>query len=260
MKKRILSLLLVMCVLSLLVVSVSAQETEPQLPCVTDMAELLEEAQVQRLEQMAQTVAKQYGVGVYIVTVEDYRQIDPTGVYEATYGIYHDYTMGEGRQRDGIMLLLSLKDRDYALFCYGKQAAYAFDDYGMAKLEEEFLDNFADNDWNGGFTDYIRTCAQYLEKAAEGKPVRKSPMTMILISWVIALAIAAGVCAVLAGQMKTVRKSTSAASYAGNLILTEQFDQFTHRTETRRKIERSSSSGSGHSESGGGGSGRSGKF
>lgn len=260
MKKKILSLLLVLCTLSLLVGSVSAQATAPQLPCVTDVAGLLEEAQVQRLEQMAQSVAKQYAVGVYIVTVEDYRDVDPAGVYEATYGVYHAYTMGEGQQRDGIMLLLSMKNRDYALFCYGDQAAYAFDDYGLEKLEKEFLDNFADNDWNGGFEDYVRTCAQYLEKAAAGKPVRKSPLTMILISWVIALAIAAGVCAVLVGQMKTVHKSTSAASYAGNLFLTEQFDQFTHRTETRRKIERSGSSGSGHSESGGGGSGRSGKF
>lgn len=256
MKKKIISLLLVLCTLSLLVGSVFAQASAPQLPCVTDVAGLLQEGQVQRLEQMSQSVAKQYAVGVYIVTVEDYRDVDPAGVYEAAYGIYHAYTLGEGQQRNGMILLLSMKNRDYALFRYGEQAVYAFDDFGLEQLEAEFLDNFADNDWNGGFEDYIRTSAQYLEKAEAGKPVRKSPVTMILISWVIALAIAAGVCAVLVGQMKTVHKGTSAASYAGNLALTEQFDQFTHRTETRRKIERNQSSGGGESQSGG----RSGKF
>lgn len=258
MKKRILSLLLVLCILSLLVGSVSALESEPQLPCVTDMAGLLEESQAQRLEQMAQTVAKQYGVGVYIVTVEDYRQVDPAGVYEATYGIYHAYTMGEGKYREGIMLL-SMEDRDYALFCYGKQTAYAFDDYGLKQLEKKFLDDFADNNWYDGFEDYIRTCAQYLQQAAAGKPVRKSPVTLLLITWGLALLIATAVCITLVAQMKTVRKSTSAARYAGSLSLTEQYDQFTHRTETRRRIERSGSGGS-HSESGGGGYGTSGKF
>lgn len=257
MKKRIFMFLLALCMTALLPISVCALTSEPQLPYVTDVAELLNDNDELKLTQMALQLEERYGVGVYVVTVEDYCAFDPAGVYEATYGIYHEYTMGVGAEREGIMLLLSMNQRDYALFRYGNQTAYAFDDYGLAKLEEEFLDNFAQNDWSGGFEDYIRTCAQYLEKAAAGNPVRKSPMTMILIFWAIALSIAAVVCVVLVGQMKTVHKSTSAASYAGDLTLTEQFDQFTHRTETRRRIERSSSSG--HSESGGG-SGRSGKF
>lgn len=258
MKKRIFMLLLALCMTVLLGICVCALTSDPQLPYVTDVAELLSDDETLKLTQMALQVEERYGVGVYMVTVEDYSAFDPAGVYEATCGIYHEYTMGVGDEREGIMLLLSMKERDYALFRYGKQTAYAFDDYGLAKLEEEFLDNFAQNDWTGGFEDYVGTCAQYLEKAAAGKPVRKSPMTMILIFWAIALAISAVVCAVFVGQMKTVHKGTSAAGYAGNLTLTEQFDQFTHRTESRRRIERSSSSS--HSESGGGGSGRSGKF
>lgn len=255
MKRRIISLLLVLCTLGLLAGSVYAQTSEPQLSHVTDGAGLLQEAQIRRLEQMTQAVANRYVVGVYIVTVEDYREFDPAGVYEATYGIYHEYTLGEGQQRNGIILLLSMAERDYALFRYGEQAVYAFNDYGIEKLEAVFLDNFENDDWSGGFEDYVRECGRYLEKAASGKPVSKSPVTLILVFCAIALVIAAAVCAVLVGQMKTVHKSTSAASYAGNLALTEQFDQFTHRTETRRKIERSQSSG-GEIHSGG----SSGKF
>lgn len=261
MKRSIISLLLALCMAVLLTGGLAAAAAEPQLPCVMDAAGLLNETQAQNLTQLAQTVAEQTEVGVYIVTVGDYREIDPAGVYEAAYGIYHEYTMGVGEERNGIMLLLSMAERDYALFCYGQTAEYAFDDYGLSLLEDEFLDNFAENDWNGGFEDYVRQCAAELEQAAAGKPVRKSPVTMIVIFSGISLLIAAVVCAILAGQMKSVHKKAVAGAYAvGGLDLTDQYDRFTHRTETRRKIERSSSSGGGHSESGGGGSGRSGKF
>lgn len=261
MKKRLTRLLLALCIAVLLTISVCAATSGPQLPYVTDAAGLLSEEQTEKLSKMALSLENQYGVGVYIVCVEDYRALDPAGVYEATYGVYHEYTMGIGAERNGIMLLLSTKERDFALFRYGETAEYAFNDYGLAKLEAEFLDNFADNDWNGGFEDYIRECSEYLAKAADGKPVRKSPVTLILVFSGVSLGIAAIVCAVMAGQMKTVHRKATAEAYAADgLRLTGQFDQFTHRTETRRKIERSSASGDGQSESGGGGGGRSGKF
>ena len=61
--------------------------------------------------------------------------------------------------------------------------------------------------------------------------------------------------------MKSVYVQARADGYvSGKLRLARQTDRFTHRTETRRKIERHSSSGSSHAESGGGGTGRSGKF
>ena len=66
---------------------------------------------------------------------------------------------------------------------------------------------------------------------------------------------------ILRWQMKSVRKAAAANAYlTGALKLTQNSDIFTHRTETRRKIERHSSSSSSHAESGGGGTGRSGKF
>lgn len=261
MKKRILSLLLALCIAALLTGGLCAAASEPQLNNVTDAALLLTDEQAQTLGLQALRLAEQYGVGVYIVTVDDYCDFDPTGAYEACYGIYHEYTMGVGDGRDGIMLLLSMRERDFALFCYGENAQYAFSDYAQQQLEDAFLDYFANDDWNGGFTAYLRECNYCLEQAAAGEPVSASPVSMILIFCGISLVIAAIVCAILAAQMKTVHKKTTAGAYAaGGLNLTEQYDQFTHRTETRRKIERSDSSSNSQSNSGGGGSGRSGKF
>lgn len=251
MKRKITAFLTAVCVLLLVCATVGAKGAG--LSYVTDRASLLDESEIQYLERMAQTLAREYDVGVYIVTVEDYREYDPAGVYDAAYGIYHDKSLGEGEDRSGILLLLSMAERDYALFRYGDQAVYAFSDFGLELLEEVFLDNFEHDDWNGGFEDYIRECDRYLEKAAAGKPVQKSPATLILIFCAIALAIAAAVCAGMVGQMKTVHKNAGAANYAGTLALTEQFDQFTRRTETRRKIQ-SNQNAQTHS------GGRSGKF
>ena len=175
MKERIRCLLLTFIIALVFCVNVSATEqTGAQLYYVTDEAGLLSENENMMLEKMAETVSQKYDIGVYIVTVEDYRDFHSEGVYKATYTIYHEYTMGEGPDRDGIMLLLSMDDRDWAMFCYGSRCEYAFNSYGQQKLEKVFLDNFGENDWYGGFEDYIKECSVYLEKAASGKPVRAS--------------------------------------------------------------------------------------
>ena len=136
MKKRIHCLLLVfLFCLVLCVNAAAAEQTGAQLSYVTDAAGLLSENENMLLEKMAESVSQKYGVGVYIVTVEDYRDFHSEGVYKATYTIYHECTMGEGPNRDGIMLLLSMDDRDWAMFCYGSRCEYAFNSYGQQKLE-----------------------------------------------------------------------------------------------------------------------------
>ena len=263
MKRRIRCLLLVLLFCLVLCVSAAAAEqTGAQLSYVTDAAGLLNENENMLLEKMAESVSKKYGVGVYIVTVEDYRDFHSEGVYKATYTIYHECTMGEGPNRDGIMLLLSIDDRDWAMFCYGSRCEYALNSYGQQKLEKVFLDNFGENDWYGGFEDYVKECSVYLEKASVGKPVRASLFYPLLIVIGLSLLAAAAVVAVIWRKMDTVSKKATANDYvSAGLRLTEQTDHFTHKTTSSRKIERSSSSsGSSYSESGGGGSGRSGKF
>ena len=263
MKKRICCLLLVFLFCLVLCVSAAAAEqTGAQLSYVTDSAGLLSENEKMMLEKMAESVSKKYGVGVYIVTVEDYRDFHSEGVYKATYTIYHQYTMGEGPNRDGIMLLLSMDNRTWAMFCYGSRCEYTFNSYGQEKLEKVFLDNFGENDWYGGFEDYVKECSVYLEKASAGNPVRASLFIPILIVIGLSLLVAAVIVTVIWQKMDNVSKKATANAYVSvGLQLTEQSDRFTHKTTSSRKIERSSSDGgSSSSESGGGGSGRSGTF
>lgn len=259
MKRKLLTLFLALSLVLLLAAGASAAEISTN---VMDTAGLLTDQEVQALDSQAAAASRSHGVGIYIATVPDYRELDRDGVYEATYGLYHDLSLGEGADRDGILLLLSMEDRDFATFCYGKTAESAFSDYALRKMEEKFLDDFRENDWYGGFSDYLSCCDDFLTQAEAGKPVRESPMPRVLTFCGIALVIAGIVCLVLVLQMKSVAKKTTAGAYAvGGLQLTGHYDRFTHRTETRRKIQASSgSSGGGSSHSGGGGHGRSGKF
>ena len=236
--------------------------TEPQLLNVTDTVGLLTSEEDWALEEQAERISARYGVGIYLLIIEDYSVYydDP---YETAWQFYHQFTLGEGANRDGVILMMSMSNRKYATFFYGPKAEYAFDAYGQEKMEEEFLDEFREDDWYDGFENYIEVCGEYLAKAEAGKPVRESPVGTIAIAALISCVIALVVCLILKGRMKTVRKGAHADAYvAGNLNLTDSRDQFTHITETRTKIERESSSGSSgsSSHSGGGGSGRSGSF
>lgn len=260
MKRKILSLLLACMLLAGLCTGVFA---EAQLFHVTDTAGLLTADEDYALEEQAAEISARYGCGLYIVTVDDYTDFTTEGVYEAAYTIYHDNSLGEGSDRNGVILLLSMKERDYATFFYGPVSEYAFCNYAQELVSDEFLDNFKEDDWYGGFSDFLRVCAEDLQLASEGNPVRESKVGVVILCLLASMLVALIVCLILKAKMRTVHRQVEAASYATGtgLKVTRHDDRFTHTTQTRTKIERESSSGGGGGgHTGGGGSGQSGKF
>ena len=228
---------------------------------VFDISDLLTFEEWEELETRAADISSRQHCGVYFALVDDYTDYGDGGVYEVTYQLYHGSELGFGTDRDGIIVLLSMEERGYGMFVYGGYAEYAFDEFGQEELEERFLGDFGDNDWYGGISHYLDACDEFLTKAEEGKPVRSSPWPKAAIAVGISCLIAGGICVLLLRSMKSVHQKKEADAYLteGGLHLTQQYDRYSHTTETRTKIEKSSASGT-RSESGGGGSGRSGKF
>lgn len=233
---------------------------------VFDLRGMLSDGEREELEDRAEDIALRRSCGIYTLFVEDFTAYgygdDP---YTALYQIYHAEGLGVGEDRNGVIIMLSMKERDYAMFVYGEYAEYAFDEYGQEKLEEQFLGDFGENDWYGGISNYLDACEEYLTKADAGKPVRRPYWIWFVISAGCSCLAAGTVCLWLLRKMKSVHQKAEADAYltAGGLHLTKQYDRYTHTTETRTKIQKESSGGSGgstYSESGGGGSGRSGKF
>lgn len=258
MKKRIIRLSLVLALMLCLSVSVFA---ESQLWHITDDAGILTESQNIELETYAENISQDYGVGIYVVTVNNYEDYYDSA-YETAWQIYHAYELGEGADRNGVILLLSMDNRQFATFFYGPRAEYAFDKHGQEKLEDYFLDHFRADDWTNGIYGFLSGCDEFLSLAASGTPVRRSPWGTIAIIALASCVFSLIVCMLLRGKMKSVRMARQANAYvSGELNVTASRDQYTHTTETRTKIEHESSSGGDSSaESGGGGSGRSGSF
>lgn len=257
MKKRIFAVLLALTLLVCLSVTALAEDYFWH---ITDNAGILTEDEAFQFETYAEAVSWAHDVGVYVVTIDNYEDYYDSA-YETAWQFYHGLALGEGSDRDGIILLLSMDNRQFATFVYGPKASYAFDEHGVVMLNDCFLDDFHNDDWASGVNHFIAGCDDYLSKADAGHPVRRDPTGPILLIAGASMLFALIVCLMLKGKMKSVRAGTHANAYiSGDLNVTASRDQFTHTTETRTKIEHESSGSSSSSESGGGGHGSSGSF
>lgn len=281
--KKIFGFVLLLCLLFCLTAAIPAS-AEGQIGYVTDSADILTEEQERALEAKAAEISERYHCGVYIVTLQDYREYTQGEVGNCAEELYSYFDLGYGSGRDGLLLLLSMNDRDYALTSYGNYGYYWFGDRNKTLLEENFLDDLRYNDWNGGFQDYLNHTEDILATAAanhltlENEDVSvhslnygdtyrygvtgKLPVpARIAIGVGLPCVLALIVCSIFKAQMKTAKLRTTAEEYVvpGSVNLRIKQDQFLHRTETRTKIE----SNSGSSRGGGGGGGfhtHSGKF
>ena len=240
---------------------------------VADDAWLLSEAELTQLQQYARAVSEAHGIGIYIVTVDDYTAYSSADVFHAAMALYEQHGFGMGEEKAGAMLLLSMAERDFSFIVHGETANRVFNDEGRDLMTQYFLDNFADNDWYGGFSDYIAWCEDYILQAQTGAaysyanpPVsaeqqRQKGGILSAVALLGPLPVAGIATWLMNARMKNVQQAYQASAYAvGGLQLSVMEDVFTHRTQTRRRIERESSSSDNTTQHSGSYSGTSGKF
>lgn len=240
---------------------------------IYDEAGLLTQEQAQNLEEQAFRISEECQCGVYFMAVEDFKNesqsFDVQTAAEDRY-LLEEFGWGEGK--DGVLLFLSMEERDYALISYGNWGNEVFTDYGKEMMSENFLDNFAQDDWYGGCLDYVDDCASLLrgqvfdssydssydpfmegwkeEREVEGGYSNAS--FGILMAVFPSAAFALLVCVALSRQMKTARKQKTAFEYIADdkVDFRIRDDIFTHTTQTRRRIqsgkERNNSGDMGH--------------
>lgn len=255
MKQRFVTLLLALLAALTLTVPAWAEQQSGD-PFVYDTAGLLSEADYADLEQTADAISWQYRCAVYIVTVDDYGRYGGDA-YEAAANIYNGQDFGIGAERSGILLLLSMWDRSYAMYVRDGYAKSMVGNYAQEQLENSFLPYFSSDDWYGGFRAYLTTCGDDMALADMGQPVKRPVTKVLLPALLVGCGVSLVICLLLKAKMKSVRKGVEADVYvtAEGLDLTERYDRYTHTTETRRRKNKQDGT-----ESGGGGSGRSGHF
>ncbi len=242
---------------------------------VSDVAGILSESEQKRLDETARQISYEYDCGVYIVTLPDYREYDANAdIFSFAQSFYRSYHLGLGDSSAGVLLMLSMAERDYSLVTYGSSTHYAFTDYGQRVLASEFLDDFRQDDWYGGFSDYLDCCRELLSRAQEGNPLDSGYEIIDGMSSGIRLAVVFGVplliavlcCEIMRRRMKPVSRQSRADEYIvpGGVDLSVKRDIFLNRSVSRTVI-RSENRGPGGSGGGttinsGGFSGHSGKF
>ena len=242
---------------------------------VVDEAGILSDAQVAELEDMALGIAERHDFGVYLVTIDDYTEYGYE-IEDAAEYIYDQMDLGLGNDRSGLLLLMSMKDRSYDLDAYGRGNT-AFTDYGKEVLAREFLGNFRNDDWYGGFKDYYTVAENYLVRAEEGDPidyrpetedyyyqesrsqslfdrVKESLPTTLLIMIPLGLILAGVGISSEKKRMNNIHLATEAGNYVqdSRINFNRNRDVYTHSTTRRIRINTQSNSGGGRSTFGGG--------
>lgn len=233
-------------------------------PYVIDDADLLTPSEEAVLEEKLHRISDTYGMDVVVLTLSSLDGQDETAFADD----YYDYN---GYRADGILLLVSMEERRWAISTVG-YGITAFTDAGLAYLEECFIDDLSSGNYSQAFNTFADVSEDMIIQANSGDPydygnLPKSDFDVganVVISLVIGFIIALIVTGSMRAQLKSVRPRSAAADYVtpGSLNITEHRDQFLYRNVTRVRTETNSSGGSSthRSSSGRSHGGRSGGF
>ena len=245
---------------------------------IHDDCGLLSNHEISELEARASQTAQTYNCGVYIYVVKDMDSYtfdyeiynDAFGIEAFAQYIFFNELKGVGSSGDGILLVMSMKERDYDIMAHGSQGNYAFTDYGKSKLADSFLDYFAEGEWYRGFSAYLNKVDLFLQAAAEGNPVdigssrikeHNFPLS-IAAGLIFGMIVALISCLVMKSGMKSVHLARIASNFIADngVNIAIQKDMFTHNTVVRTPIQTSSGGGGGTRINSSGSSHHSGKF
>ncbi|HOO25854.1 MAG TPA: TPM domain-containing protein [Clostridiales bacterium] len=260
---------------------------------VTDKAGIFTEDEFADLSEKAQDISDEYDLDLVILVIESMGGVSDALDLARQY--YNEYYIGRGVERDGMLILLSMKERQYAFYKFGFPE-HVFGGYNEDRiLDDEFLPLLRQNEYYLAFDAFLDTAKDILEEKgpdgeydyndydsnhgfsdniADGaeKGIGSFGKKLALVIFAPFL-IAGLICGAWLSQMKTTGIAKSAGHYiaAGGLNLVHTEDTLVNTTVSERIIDRGadSSSGSGGfsggGDSGGGsssssGSGRSGGF
>ena len=226
--------------------------TERQKPLLVDEAGLLSEEESSTLINKLEEISQRQKNEVAVVTVNSLEG----KTAEAYADDYYDYNgYGYGENDDGLLLLVSMGEREWAVTTYGYCHTVAFTDAGLDYISSEFRRKLSSGEYAKAFDCFAGLCDDFLTQAATGEPydVDNMPKGKVSPFWlytdlVVAFFISFGIVKGKSRNLKSVKKQESAKAYErrGSLSLRRSTDSFVNRIVTQKTIrnEKNSSSGS----------------
>lgn len=247
MKRRILSILLMLVVCLSLGIGAAAEDI-----LIYDDADLLTAQEESALHGMLSEISSTHDAQILVGTVDT---TDSGGINYMIEALYDNMGFGYGPSHDGVFLLVCMDIREYRILSNG----FAGDAIGMDEIDaisEAMVSDLSDGDYAAAFEVFANRCDYYLDGYRNGYPFEFGKNLLIAL----AIGLAAGLITVLVmkSQLKSVREKNQANDYmkSGSMRLTGSSDIFLYRNVSRTRRQTSSSSGSrsGGSRNIGGGS------
>ncbi|MDY3249814.1 MAG: TPM domain-containing protein [Candidatus Choladocola sp.] len=256
MKKRKISVFISALLFLFTVLVPSAEEAQRQQRLV-DTADLLTEQEEADLLKKLDEISERQNCDVAVVTV-DSLEGKTSQEYADDYYDYNGYGMGS--DYDGILLLISMEERDWAISTSG-YGITAFTDAGLSYLSEKILPQLGEGKYNGAFTKFTDLCDDFITEAKNGEPYNANhlPKEPVDNFWILAdLVIGLGLGYVIAfrkkGKLISVRRKVTAEDYTvpGSFVLNVNTDRFVRRFVTSKSIVSSEKKNSGSGSNKGG--------
>ena len=236
-------------------------------PHIMDTAKLLSKEDVSSLEEKLSKISEQQKLEIVVVTTQDSEGFE---VSDYTGRIFSTCDYGYGKTKDGILLLLSMKERDWyiATHGYGKTV---LSDRQVESVGKKIVPALSAGNYANAFSSFADECNNYIEAAKNGNADYDSdgsysraplPITALPICFGIGLIIALIIVGIMKRKLKTAVRQKEANNYVkdGSFRVTESYDQFLYSNVTQTRISRddndsydSGSSSSSDSSFGGGG-------
>ena len=247
----------------ILIVCMTTAISAASMPRLVDGADLLTDSEEITLLSMLDEISERQMLDVVIVTTNTLEGKSPMA-YADDFYVYNGY--GFGASYDGVLLLVSMEDRDWWISTCG-YGITAFTDYGIDCLADRFLSDLGSGYYADAFGIFAEGCDEYITMARNGKPfdIGAEPFDAsgaLMIAVVIGLIASFIVTASMKGQLKSVRQQ-SAGSYLkqDSMRITDSRDLYLYRNVSRVRRQTESSGGgssthtssSGRSHGGGGG-------
>ena len=235
---------------------------------VVDMADLLTAEEESVLQKRLASLSEEYQCDVVAATTNTF---EGKNRQDYTDEFFYEEGYGYGKERDGIILMVNLNDREFHYATRGT-AIRVFTDRNLETIDERVTPYLSAGEFADAFLEYADLAEHYLENARqrgvfEGR-AGMSVSVRILISLGVGLGVTIVVLLVLFGQLRTVRAKGQAKDYvrSGSFRVTGARDINLYRTISKHRIEKEHGGGGGggsrtHSAPGGGRSGgRGGSF
>lgn len=227
---------------------------------VNDLVGVLTEAEENDLLERLDEISVRQKMDVTLVVAPDLDGYDRVADYAEN--LYESCKFGYGEEKDGILLLISMEDRDWYIDTHGFGIT-AFTDSGIEYIGEEMTPDLADGNYAAAFETYASLCDDFITQARNGEPYEfyddtNSSKTQMPMFWIpLSIVIGAGLAGVVVGSMvsgmKTVRPQSTANSYVkkGSFHLNASRDLFLYHTITRTAKPKENGSSGGASQHGG---------